>query len=76
MHESKNRKANHNFILNIDLVPTMLHAAGITPPERMQGSDISLLYKTSTTNIRWRNQFYYEHPTMKGNEWLLNWAKL
>jgi len=68
MDQSKKGKPNNDFTLNIDLAPTMLYAAGITPPERMQGSDISQLY-TTPNQTEWRDEFYYEHPTMGGQEW-------
>lgn len=58
----KNRNAvNGEFVLNIDIAPTILSAAGIPVPEMMQGEDISKLY-LSKRQIKWRKEFYYEHP--------------
>lgn len=52
------------FALNVDLAPTILHAAGLLPPATMQGSDLSGLYLSEKTPA-WRDEFYYEHPTIK-----------
>jgi len=45
-------KTNDDLTLNIDLAPTLLSAAGIAVPKKMQGRDISQLYlsESSTTN--------------------------
>jgi len=70
------------FTLNIDLAPTILSAAGLQKPPRMMGRDISDLYltKKSTNNdsaskeeeevIPWRNDFFYEHPTIQRKEFV------
>lgn len=66
-------KRNHEFTLNIDLAPTILSAANIKQPKSMQGKDISTLYTKSTTTtttsseVNWRKDFFYEHPTVDGN---------
>jgi len=49
------------FVLNIDIAPTILAAASQTIPERMQGEDLSRLYLTKK-RPEWRQDFYYEHP--------------
>jgi arylsulfatase A-like enzyme len=54
---------NDAFTLNIDLPPTILGAAGITPPEKYMGRDMSDLYLTSAYD-RWRQEFFYEHPVV------------
>jgi len=63
---------NDEFVLNVDLAPTLLSAAGVKPPtdenNGMQGRDVAELYlnndgsSTSTSTSAWRNEFYYEHP--------------
>lgn len=55
---------NDDFTLSIDLAPTMLEAAGISTPERMQGTDMSQLYKGKNASAKadWREKFYYEFP--------------
>lgn len=57
---------NDAMTLIIDLAPTILKAAGISPPERMQGDDISKLYTgdVKVSNDEWRKEFYYEYPTI------------
>ena len=54
---------NSEFVLNIDLAPTILSAAGIPPPEVMQGKDIASLYlavDNNETAKNWRKEFLYE----------------
>lgn len=50
------------MVLNVDLAPTILAAAGLDPPRSMQGVDISTLYLGSGSD-GWRTDFLYEHPT-------------
>ena len=47
------------MVLSIDLAPTMLALAGLTPPERMQGSDMMPI--VGQESVDWRDHFYYEH---------------
>jgi len=53
---------NDALALNVDLAPTILAAAGIAPPPRMQGRDLAPLYLEK--NAAWRTEFFYEHPTI------------
>jgi arylsulfatase len=66
MPKEKRNTLDDSFTLNIDLVPTILGAAGVTAPPGMQGSDISLLYRqppsTGKESSSWREEFYYEFP--------------
>lgn len=59
-----------SITLNIDLASTILGAAGIQPPDRMQGRDISELYMVDKPNFvdrkPWREEFYYEFPIDNG----------
>lgn len=57
---------NDALTLNIDLAPTILGAAGITPPSSMQGRDISKLYLNEEQS--WRDEFYYEFPINNGKQ--------
>ena len=50
---------NDDFVLNVDLAPTILAAAGIKPPATMQGRDISPLY-LAAEKPPWREEFFYE----------------
>jgi arylsulfatase len=53
---------NSEFTLNIDLAPTILMAAGIVPPEGMQGRDMSPLYiNHAEASATWRKEFLYEY---------------
>jgi arylsulfatase A-like enzyme len=45
--------------LNVDLAPTFLDEAGITPPAVMQGHSLKPL--TEGERIDWRKDWYYEH---------------
>jgi arylsulfatase len=60
---------NDEFALNVDLAPTILGAAGIPEPKRMQGTDISPLY-TSATPPRWRSEFFYEHAIIQNKSFI------
>mmetsp|Transcript_18710 Transcript_18710/g.22972 ORF Transcript_18710/g.22972 Transcript_18710/m.22972 type:complete len:560 (-) Transcript_18710:135-1814(-) len=57
---------NDDFTLNIDLASTIISAAGVEQPARMQGRDISELYLPSKRNKMlsdpWRKDFFYEFP--------------
>jgi arylsulfatase A-like enzyme len=52
--------------LNVDLAPTILAAAGVPAPPRMQGRDISPLYLRD--HVAWRTEFFYEHPTITNTD--------
>lgn len=64
MPEAKQGKTNDEFTLNVDLAPTILAAAKIPAPNTMQGSDVAPLY-LSATKPTWRQEFFYEHATIK-----------
>ena len=48
-------------MLNIDIAPAIIKAAGQNVPGCMQGEDFSELY-LKNSSARWRKDFYYEHP--------------
>ena len=58
--ENRN-KVIDEFVLNIDIAPSIISATGSQIPEVMQGKDFSELY-LSGQNKKWRKDFYYEHP--------------
>jgi len=61
---SKTRNiVNDEFVLNIDIAPTIVAASGQPVPEGMQGKDFSKLY-LSKKPVKWRTDFYYEHPVV------------
>ena len=53
---------NSEFVLNIDLAPTILSAAGVRVPDVMQGVDIAPLYllDKDAASKKWRKEFLYE----------------
>jgi arylsulfatase len=52
---------NDAFVLNVDLAPTILAAAGVDAPKTMQGRDFAPLYRTAKLETPWRAEFFYEH---------------
>lgn len=72
MSNDKIGTTNDDFTLSIDLAPTILSAAGLSPPARMQGRDMSVLYRNEGTqeleHSPWRTDFYYELPKLGGPE--------
>jgi arylsulfatase A-like enzyme len=63
--------ANDALALNVDLAATILAAAGVSAPPRMQGRDLAPLYLGgSPAGMRppWRTEFFYEHPTITNIE--------
>jgi arylsulfatase len=64
MNATHRGQTDDNFALNVDLAPTILAAAGIAEPPRMQGRDLSPLY-LADTKPTWRNEFFYEHATIR-----------
>ncbi|HWV58848.1 MAG TPA: sulfatase/phosphatase domain-containing protein, partial [Longimicrobiales bacterium] len=55
------------MVLNIDIAPTLIAAAGLPIPDGVQGTDLAPLY-LSTTPVEWRDEFFYEHPTITSRE--------
>ncbi|QDT68760.1 Arylsulfatase [Planctomycetes bacterium MalM25] len=62
-------RTDEAFTLSIDLAPTILAAAGIDAPERMQGRDVAALY-TAEQPPAWRQDFFYEHPTFRNADFI------
>jgi arylsulfatase len=54
---------NDEFVLNIDIAPSIVAAAGQPIPAGMQGEDFSKLYLKKKQG-KWREDFYYEHPVV------------
>lgn len=63
--EDRRGDAVDAITLNVDLAPTLLAAAGVPPPARMQGRDLAPLYG-SAAPADWRQEFFYEHATIGG----------
>lgn len=61
-------------VLNLDLAPTVIAAAGLVPSPAMQGRDFAPLY-TGPGLPDWRTEFFYEHPTITSRERIpTSWA--
>jgi len=67
MPAAKRGTRNDDFTLNVDLAPTILAAAGIPAPDRMQGRDIAPLY-LADEKPEWRDDFFYEHPVISNKD--------
>ncbi len=65
---AKKGTTNDEFVLNVDLAPTILGAAHIAPPPRMQGRDFSVLYPNDRIDPPWRSAFFYEHAIITRKE--------
>ena len=55
------------FVLNLDVAPTLVAAAGLAVPGVMQGRDLSPLYLNARAPD-WRDEFFYEHPTVTSRD--------
>jgi arylsulfatase A-like enzyme len=51
----------HEMILNIDFAPTLLQAAGVKPPDDMQGKSFLPLFKKNKNKDDWRKGMYYHY---------------
>jgi arylsulfatase A-like enzyme len=60
---NKRNTSNNEFVLNIDIAPTIIAATGTPVPARVQGRDFSTLY-LNKKGSDWRQDFYYEHPVV------------
>jgi arylsulfatase A-like enzyme len=69
MAPDKRGGTNDDFTLNVDLAPTILAAANITAPPKMQGQDIAPLYVAERT-LNWRTEFFYEHATIRDKDFI------
>ncbi len=60
---------NDSLVLNVDLAPTILAAAGLAASPRMQGRDFAPLY-LSKQKPAWRQDFFYEHATIRNTDFI------
>jgi arylsulfatase len=66
---SRSRGATRDQLaLNIDVAPTVVSAAGLPVPDAMQGRDLSALYMGGGRAPQWRDEFFYEHPTITSRD--------
>jgi len=70
--KARRGETNDDFVLNVDLAPTLLAATGVASPPRMQGRDFAPLYqkKGAEPTPAWREAFFYEHATLN-NKWFI-----
>jgi arylsulfatase len=54
--------------LNIDIAPTILGAAGLPLSPSIQGRDLAPLYLADEDSPQWREEFFYEHPTITSRD--------
>jgi arylsulfatase len=72
------------MVLNVDLAPTILGYAGLAPAPRMQGRDLAPLYVKGgrggtggrRPQAKWRDQFFYEHATIRNVDFIPSSAAL
>lgn len=69
MAPAKRGQTNDDLTLNVDLAPTILAAAGIAPPARMQGRDFAPLY-LAAEKPAWRTEFFYEHAIIRNRDFI------
>jgi arylsulfatase A-like enzyme len=67
MPAARRGSTNDDFVLNVDLAPTILSAAGIPAPAGVQGTDFAPLYLAANPP-KWRDEFFYEHPVVSNRE--------
>lgn len=71
----KRGNTNDELVLNVDIAPTILAAAGIAAPSRMQGMDFAPLYLASKAP-GWRTEFFEEHATIRNTNFIPSSAAL
>ncbi len=67
--KAKRGTTNDDFVLNLDTAPTILAAAGVAAPARMQGRDFAPLY-LAAKKPAWRQEFFYEHATIRDTSFI------
>ena len=63
----KRGTSNDEFVLNIDVAPTIIAAAGAEVPKVIQGKNLEPLY-SSKRPVTWRQDFFVEHPIISTKE--------
>ena len=67
--KNKRGTTNNDFVLNVDLAPSILAAAKVDVPATMQGRDFAPLYLASKKPT-WRQEFFYEHATIRNTDFI------
>ncbi len=66
---SQRGRTRDEFVLNVDLAPTLLAATGTPAPATMQGRDCAPLYLEATPPA-WRQDFFYEHAQLTSRDFI------
>ncbi|MEP4076272.1 sulfatase [Haloferula sp.] len=61
----KPASVSKEIVSNLDFAPTLLEAAGVSVPERVQGHSLMPLFKGQTPD-EWRKSFYYHYYEFPG----------
>ena len=62
-------RTNDDFVLNVDIAPTILAAANVAAPATMQGRDFAPLFLSAKKpEPPWRDEFFYEHAVIGSKE--------
>ncbi len=62
-------KTNGDFVLNVDIAPTILGATNVAAPKTMQGRDFAPLYRDAKKpGPPWRDEFFYEHAVITSKD--------
>jgi arylsulfatase len=67
MASQRRGSARDQIVLNIDVAPTIVAAAGLPVPAVLQGRDVRALYLADKAPP-WRDEFFYEHPTITSRD--------
>ena len=57
--QSRRGSRQDEMVLSIDVAPTLLHAAGLTPHPSVNGRNLQALLEGQ--RVAWRNEWFYEH---------------
>ena len=66
---TKRGSTNDEFVLNVDIAPTILASADIAAPSHMQGRDFAPLY-LARKKPEWRTEFFEEHATYQSTNFI------
>lgn len=73
--DQRRGKVRDEMVLNVDLAPTILGFAGLSPPTGMQGRNLAPLYLGRAPQD-WRRQYFYEHATIRHVDFIPSSAAL
>ncbi len=65
----KRGSTNDDFVLNVDIAPTILACTSQKTPGTMQGQNFAPLYLAKQPPS-WRTEFFYEHPVIRNKDFI------